>query len=433
MSASPDPRREALNAVVGVIKSGRSLDAMLAIADARVVDERERRFCRALAFGVLRHHRLLETQVAALLDRPLRNRDQDIGLLIELGLYQLAFLSVPAHAAVGETVAVTRGMGKRWAARVVNATLRQYQRQGDLMALARDNPAIEHSVPDWLYHQIKADWPADWAEVLAAQNARAPMLLRVNRRQSDPTQYQARLAEADLTASPVAALPAALALSQPTPPTRLPGFAEGQCSVQDGAAQLAAPLLALAAGQRVLDACAAPGGKTAHVLELAEVDMLALDSDAQRLERVSETLTRLGLGARLQCADASEPAQWWDGKPFDRILLDAPCSGTGVIRRHPDIRWLRRASDPAQLAAGQRRLLEKLWPLLAQGGRLIYCTCSILRQENESVIADFIQQQDDARIEPLVLPFGRALRLGWQILPGEGNCDGFYYACLCKQ
>ena len=433
VSHSPDPRHEALTAITGVVKHGRSLDAVLELSDAHLADVRDRRFCRALAFGVLRHHRLLEAQMNALLGRPLRNRDQDVGLLIELGIYQLAFLSVSAHAAVGETVAVTRRLRKRWAASVVNATLRRYQREGCLQTLAQDNPAIAYSVPDWLATQIQTDWPDDWLAVFEAQNARAPMRLRVNANRSHPQQLQADFAAVDIAAMPVAENPAALELATPMAPARLPGFVEGQFSVQDGAAQLAAPLLDLQPGQRVLDACAAPGGKTAHILELAKVDLWALDSEAQRLERVSETLERLGLSAQLRCADAGAPETWWDGKPYDRILLDAPCSGTGVIRRHPDIKWLRRASDPATLAKGQARLLRALWPLLGIGGRLLYCTCSILRQENEAVIADFLQQQDDATIEALALPFGRALQYGWQILPREGNCDGFYYACLCKR
>ncbi|MBS3785996.1 MAG: 16S rRNA (cytosine(967)-C(5))-methyltransferase RsmB [Gammaproteobacteria bacterium] len=427
-----DPRQEALRAVVGVIKNGRSLDVLLGAADARLTDERDRRFCRALAFGVLRHHRWLQAQAGALLERPLRNRDQDISLLIELGIYQLAYLSMPPHAAVGETVAVTRHLGKRWAARVVNATLRRFQREGAVSELGAESPAIEYSLPDWLYAQIQSDWPDDWAAVLAAQNARAPMLLRVNAKRSTPEALQVRLADGDITAEQVADLPAALALKTPVAPANLPGFVEGHFSVQDGAAQLATPLLALEPGQRVLDACAAPGGKAAHCLELADVDLVALDSDSSRLARVDETLTRLGLSAQLISADAGAPKAWWDGKSFDRILLDAPCSGTGVIRRHPDIKWLRRPTDPEQLAAGQRHLLDQLWPLLASGGRLIYGTCSILKQENEAVIADFVQHHDDVAIEPLALPFGRALRFGWQILPGEGNCDGFYYACLCK-
>lgn len=432
MSTLVEPRHEALAAVVGVIKNGRSLDVLLSAADVRLTDERDRRFCRALAFGVLRHHRWLQAQVSALLERPLRTRDQDVSLLIELGIYQLACLSMPPHAAVGETVAVTRPLGKRWAAKVVNATLRRFQREGVVSELGLESPAIEYSLPDWLYAQIQLDWPEACSAVLAAQNARAPMLLRANLRRSTTAELQARLAEIEVTSEPVADLPAALALAVPVAPARLPGFAEGHFSVQDGAAQLAAPLLALKPGQRVLDACAAPGGKTAHCLELADVKMVALDTDADRLARVDETLSRLGLSAQLISADAGNPQTWWDGKPFERILLDAPCSGTGVIRRHPDIKWLRRPTDPAQLAAGQRRLLAQLWPLLAPGGQLVYCTCSILKQENEAVIADFVQDQDDVTIQPLALPFGRALRYGWQILPGEGNCDGFYYACLRK-
>ncbi|MEX0431411.1 16S rRNA (cytosine(967)-C(5))-methyltransferase RsmB [Spiribacter insolitus] len=436
MSAKPsfNPRDTALDVLFAVLVGGRSLDAALAEYVPADADSRDAGFCRAIAYGVLRHHRRLGAIRDRLLHKSLRSRDQDMALLVEIGLQQLVAMDVPAHAAVSETVAVARGRGKHWAARLINALLRRFQRERDAcLALVDAAPSVRTSVPDWLLTQLRHDWPDAWDSLLEAQNTRAPMTLRVNRRRQSVAGYQQRLAEAGLPARTLDGFPDALVLEQPIAVSLLPGFEDGDCSVQDGAAQLAVELLSPAAGDRVLDACAAPGGKAAHALERSDAALLALDVDEARLQRVTGTLQRLGLAAECRVADAAATDEWWDGRPFERILLDAPCSGTGVIRRHPDIKWLRRADDPPRLQANQRRLLDALWPLLARGGRLVYCTCSILAAENEAVIAAFMQDAPDAQAVDPALPVGQRVGYGQQILTGDAGVDGFYYACLEKR
>ncbi|MEX0449158.1 16S rRNA (cytosine(967)-C(5))-methyltransferase RsmB [Spiribacter sp. 221] len=432
--SSFNPRDSALDVLLAVLGGGRSLDAALAEHVPSDADSRDAGFCRAIAYGVLRNHRRLAAIRDRLLHKSLRSRDQDMALLVEIGLQQLLAMETPAHAAVSETVAVARHRGKQWAARLINALLRRFQREReDCLALVDTAPAVRASVPDWLLARLQHDWPDDWRSLLEAQNTRAPMTLRVNRRRQSVAGYQQRLVEAGLPARTLDGFPDALVLEHPVAVGRLPGFDQGDCSVQDGAAQLAVALLSPGPGHRVLDACAAPGGKAAHALERSDAALLALDDDEVRLERVAGTLGRLGLQAECRVADAAATDDWWDGRPFERILLDAPCSGTGVIRRHPDIKWLRRADDPPRLQAAQRRLLDSLWPLLAPGGRLVYCTCSILQAENEAVIAAFMQARPDAQAVPPALPVGRRVGYGQQILTGEAGVDGFYYACLEKR
>jgi 16S rRNA (cytosine967-C5)-methyltransferase len=402
-SGLTDSRLAALQVLLDVLDKGRSLDAALPGRETVLPESRDRAFCRTLAYGVLREHRRLEALRDRLLAKPLRRRDQDLALVLELGLFQLSYLDTPPHAAVSETVALTRTCHKAWAGKLVNAVLRRFLREKTALTARVDRtPAVAASLPDWLYQRL-------------ATKA-----------------YQARLAAAGLEADPLPGFADALVLARPTPVADLPGFAQGDCSVQDGAAQLAADLIDAAAGERVLDACAAPGGKAAHILERADVELLALDSDPSRVERLDATLGRIGLGARSIPADAAEPANWWDGQAFDRILLDAPCSGSGVIRRHPDIKWLRRAEDIARLTALQGRLLQALWPLLRPGGRLVYATCSVLEAENEAQAAAFVQGRADLRVVEPTLPVGTRLRYGQQIRTGESGVDGFYYACFEK-
>ena len=428
-----NPRLIALRVLLAVLEEQRSLDAAIEHHEIVLPAGRERALCRALAYGVLRHHRRLGALRDRLLRAPLRARDRDVALIVELGLLQLMELDVPAHAAVSETVGLAAARGKPWAGRLVNALLRRFQRERDQCLAAVDaDPAVRHSVPPWLAERLRADWPQDWTALLARQNQRAPMTLRVNRRRTSAERLGRQLAVAGTPASELPGCPDALVLETPLAVDALPGFAAGEVSVQDAAAQFAAPLLAPRAGDRVLDACAAPGGKAAHILESCDVSLLALDRDADRLAAVDESLQRLGLQASTKVADAGDTAAWWDGQPFDRILLDAPCSGTGVIRRHPDIKWLRRPADIEALQAAQRRLLRALWPLLAGGGRLVYATCSILHAENEAVMAEFIAAQADAVARPPALPVGRSVGYGHQILTGEAGADGFYYACLEK-
>ncbi|MFT3953816.1 MAG: 16S rRNA (cytosine(967)-C(5))-methyltransferase RsmB [Piscinibacter sp.] len=339
------------------------------------------------------------------------------------------------HTLVDQAVAAAKQRGG-----FVNAVLRRFLREREaLLASLQDDPVARFNHPRWWVERLQRDWPLQWQAVLAADQQRAPMTLRVNRRRGDAAGYVQRLAATGIAA---AALPGsdAVVLAQPVPVQQLPGFAEGDVSVQDAAAQRAAPLLigaGLPPGARVLDACAAPGGKTAHLLESADLDVLALDSDTQRLARVHDTLRRLGLAARTAAADAGDTAAWWDSKPFDAILLDAPCSASGIVRRHPDVRWLRRASDIAALARTQARLLDTLWPTLRPGGRLLYCTCSVFKAEGQEQIDAFLQRHGDATVAAEPAAPGHLLPLpdnedDRSSPPAGASADGFFYSLLTK-
>ncbi len=433
--ANASPRALASRALQRVIAHGESLSEAIPAARAPLGEQAAGALVQALCYGALRYHYRLSALLQRLLQRPLRQRDRDIECLLRIGLYQLMAMDLPAHAAVHETVAVTREFGKAWASGLVNGVLRRFQRdQARLLAELEGVPATAYALPNWLLQRLQRAYPEDWATLAAAWLERAPMTLRVNTSQISRDAYQAQLAAAGIAAQAHSFAPTALALAAPVAVTELPGFAAGQVSVQDAGAQLAAPWLDCRPGMRVLDACAAPGGKTGHLLESVggELDLTALDNDPERLARVAETMQRLGYAGRLVNADAGEPAAWWQGEPFERILLDAPCTATGVIRRHPDIRVLRRDSDVAALAGRQLTLLQTLWPLLARGGALLYCTCSVLPEENADMLRAFVDGRDDAAIEPLSGPAGAAGRWGTQIKPGELGMDGFFYARLRK-
>jgi len=341
--------------------------------------------------------------------------------------------------------AAKRNPATRAQASFINACLRRFLRERDELVAATDaEPVAQWNHPRWWIERLKRDHPREWQRVLGADNAQAPMTLRVNARKSTAASYQVELEAAGLAATRVG--PFGLQLARARPVQQLPGFADGACSVQDAAAQMAAPLLldgllpAQANGVplRVLDACAAPGGKTAHLLELAgpdAVDVTALEVDATRARRIDETLARIGLPAKVLVADASRPAQWWDGQPFDAILLDAPCTASGIVRRHPDVRWLRRESDTAQLAVQQASLLAALWPLVRPGGRLLYCTCSVFREEGSQQIDAFLVHNTDARLLPSpghLLPQTGSNARGVPENP-SGDHDGFFYALLEKR
>ncbi|GAB4300757.1 MAG: 16S rRNA (cytosine(967)-C(5))-methyltransferase RsmB [Thiohalomonadaceae bacterium] len=428
-----DARSAAARAIDQVLAEGRSLAAVLPPA-LHSVPPAERGLTQELCYGTLRWAPRLEALAARLLDKPLRARDSDVHALLLVGLYQLLYLNVPPHAAVSLTVDATVKLKKEWARGLLNGVLRRLLREQEPLLAAVDaseSAALAH--PAWLLARCEQDWPEDWRAIAAANNAHPPMTLRVNRRQDSREGYLARLAAAGITATAVTQTPDAITLATPMAVEQLPGFAAGAVSVQDAAAQLAAGLLQLAPGQRVLDACAAPGGKTGHMLETCpDIELLALDSEAERLQRVAENLARLQLEAELHAGDAGDPSAWWDGRPFDRILLDAPCSGSGVIRRHPDIKALRRAEDITTLAAQQARLLRALWPLLAPGGILVYATCSILTAENAGQVTAFLRDEAQAQELPITASWGRAVAAGRQILPGENGMDGFYYAVLRK-
>ncbi|RJS91254.1 16S rRNA (cytosine(967)-C(5))-methyltransferase RsmB [Salinisphaera sp. Q1T1-3] len=426
--AGARPRALAARAVAGVIDQGQSLDAALA-AWPSDLSGADLALARMMAYGTLRDYRRL----GALLAPRLKKTPQPVlDALLRVGLFQLEATRVPAHAAVHATVAATKSLKLSKARGLVNAVLRGHQREpvrlGDEAAVG-----VMHSYPDWLVERIAADWGAAATEVLAAGNDRAPMHLRVNRRRTTRDAMLAEWRTADLSASPMTVCADGATLAAPVAAERLPGFAEGRVSIQDGAAQIAADLLAAHDGQRVLDACAAPGNKSAHLCERADIALTALDIDAGRLATLEATLARLGLSATTRVGDAAEPAAWWNGEPFDRILLDAPCSGTGVIRRHPDIKWLRRATDIDTAAVRQRRLLEALWPTLAHGGRLVYATCSILAAEGDDIVQDFVAATPDASaLDPAPL-VGQPTAFGQRIAPGAHDLDGFYYAVLVRE
>lgn len=432
-------RAEAARAVHAVAVGGRSLDAALADAEG-AVEAGDRALLRYLSYETVRRHWPLRAQVASLLSRPLKTRDRIIESLLAVGLLQLGDMRVATHAAVTLTVDAARLLRRPQHASLVNAVLRRSLREPPAVD-ATDEVRFNH--PDWMLQRLRQDWPSHWQQVVAANDERAPMWLRVNLRRGSRDDYLRELS-GDAADGPVATtedgLDAALCLATPRPVTELPGFDDGRVSVQDGAAQLAAPWLLAGGGSRILDACAAPGGKTGHLLELAAPDAVlsAIDNDPGRLEKVQQTVVRLGLKATVHAADASNPKTWWNGATFDRILVDAPCSGSGVIRRHPDIRLLRRDADIGVLAASQLRLLKALWPLLSPGGKLLYVTCSVFAEENTDVMRRFLDTQPDAR-EDNVLPNNNIRDLmcrsnpGYQVLPGTARLDGFYFACLEKK
>jgi 16S rRNA (cytosine967-C5)-methyltransferase len=419
-------RAAAAEVDAAVVSRGKSLDH--ALAGVTFEDRRDTALLHAICFEALRWHHRLQWQVEQLLERPLKRKDVALAALLRIGLVQLQQLRIPNHAAVDATVAAAKLVGAGRAKGLVNAVLRRYLREREALdARMADQSEALTSHPAWLLALIAGDWPERAGAIIAANNQAAPMWLRVNVRRVAAPAYAGQLRAAGIDAEPLADQPSAIRLAEPCAASSLPGFADGLVSVQDAAAQLAAPALGARRGERILDACAAPGGKAAHILELCPDvgELVALDIDPVRLERVAETFARLGLNGQPTLGDAAGPQGWWDGTPFDRILLDAPCSALGVIRRHPDIKVLRRPGDIEALAARQGRMLRALWPLLAVGGRLLYVTCTFARVENQRQIETFLANTPDAeRLEPEIPP---------QVLPGEANMDGFYYACILKR
>lgn len=437
-SAGALVRAVAAEIVDAVTTSGQSLDAAIADNEGRV-SANDRSLLRMLCYGTLRHHWQLSGWASKLLARPLKRKDSVINALLSLGLYQLNDTRIPDHAAVSQTVEAARLLRRPKHAGLINACLRRFQRD-NLAADPEVGEEARWNHPQWLIDAFRRDWPDDWEAILAANDERAPMWLRTNSSRNQAAEYREKLEGSGFLAEPLAGLPDALRLSEPVLVEELPGFADGDVSVQDAAAQLAARWLLASAHGRILDACAAPGGKSGHLLELGgdDIALTAVESDVSRIDGIRQNLGRLGQSATIIAADASQPTEWWDGEVFDGILLDAPCSATGVIRRHPDIKLLRRASDIQALSRLQSALLEALWPLLSPGGRLLYATCSTLAAENDVVVAEFLASHDDAA-EDNVLPNNnirdlmRRKACGYQILPGTAGLDGFYYACLEKK
>lgn len=398
------------------------------------VKTRDRPLYRQLCYGVLRLYPRLRGCLSPLLSKPLKNKDRDVYMLMLVGIYQLSDMRIPDHAAVNATVAASRALNKPWCKNLVNAVLRNWQRQHQQL-IEKLSPAQFAAHPDWLHRRLYRAWPDAAGAIEAANNAQAPMCLRVNRRQQSRDEYLQRLQQQDIAASACEFSADGIRLLHAVDVTDLPGFTQGEVSVQDEAAQLSAALLQLQPGQRVLDACCAPGGKTSHCLEWEPglEQMVALDIDAQRLQRVEQNLQRLSLQATLTCADAAAVDSWWDGKAFDRILLDAPCSATGVIRRNPDIKLHRRDTDIDHLARLQLQMLMSLWPTLTPGGLLLYATCSVLPEENEGVVMRFLEQQGDAEHIDIDADWGTARPYGRQLFPQPNGHDGFFYALLRKK
>jgi 16S rRNA (cytosine967-C5)-methyltransferase len=428
-----DCRAAAARVISAVCSDGQSLGRALVRCERDVLP-RDRALLRELCYGTLRQHPRLDALIQPLLQKPFKAKDDDLRQLLLVGAYQLFHSRIPDHAALAATVEATRTLGKGWAAGLVNGVLRNLQRRYPQL-VEKLPPAARDAHPDWLWQQLRTAWPAQADTVIAAGNDYPPMCLRVNRRQATRDSYLDELRDAGIEASPCTLSVDGLRLAQALDVEQLPGFGAGRASVQDEAAQLAAQLLDPQPGERILDACAAPGGKTGHLLELQPqlAQLIALDSDAERLDRVADNLKRLQLDAELLLGDAATPGDWFDGQPFDRILLDAPCSGTGVIRRHPDIKVLRSEADIEALATLQGELLRALWPLLKPGGTLLYVTCSILPAENRDVVDAFLAERADAREQPIAATWGIAQRVGRQLLPAPGGCDGFYYARIVKR
>ncbi|TDR42521.1 16S rRNA m(5)C-967 methyltransferase [Tahibacter aquaticus] len=429
-----DTRALAAQALDQIVRGGVSLRVAFAAVAPRLADPRDRALVSALLHEGSRWWLRYDHLIGHLLQKPLNRREPVVHALLVLGLVQLAVLGMPEYAAVAGTVEATRALKRPQLAGLVNAVLRRFLRErAGLEAALQADRALASAHPAWLAAELERDWPQDIDALLAANNTSAALTLRVNRRRAARDELIGRLLQAGYEAQAHAWLSDAIVLGASTDVTALPGYAQGHFSVQDGAAQLTPELLALQDGMRLLDACAAPGGKTAHCLEHYALDLTALDRDSARLANVRDNLTRLGVRAHIATGDAARPADWWDRRQFDRILLDAPCSATGVIRRQPDIRLHRRSGDIARLATEQTQLLDALWPLLRPGGRLLYATCSVLRRENEQQIGAFLARQADARALDAIPPrFGRAAGAGRQNLPGNDGMDGFFYAIVEK-
>ncbi|WP_305402963.1 16S rRNA (cytosine(967)-C(5))-methyltransferase RsmB [Photobacterium leiognathi] len=421
-------RATAAKVIYQVVDQGQSLSAALPAAQ-QDIKERDHALLQEICYGALRWLPRLESITQALMDKPLKGKQRVFHHLILVGLYQLGYMRIPAHAAVAETVNATKTLKKPQLRGLINAILRNYQRQQeelDAKAISHDAGKLGH--PSWLLKLLKESYPEQFEAICEANNTKAPMWLRVNRQHNTRDAYRALLDAEGIATELHPQAADALRLLSPCDVTKLPGFSDGWVSVQDAAAQLAVDYLQPQAGELILDCCAAPGGKTAHIMEhVPSTKVVAIDCDENRLKRVHENLARLNLDATVLCADARYPEQWWKGDKFDRILLDAPCSATGVIRRHPDIKWLRRGEDIAALATLQAEIFDAMWLQLKPGGTLVYATCSITPQENCEQVKAFLARTSDA-----TLIGSDPAKPGRQILPGEEAMDGFYYAVLTK-
>lgn len=428
MKKATNLRSLAAQLIERVVDKGESLSAILPGAQKTLADK-DGALLQELCFGVLRTLPQLEALIGKLMERTLTGKQRVLHYLIMVGLYQLLYTRVPAHAALAETVAGAEVLKRTTLKGLINGVLRQFQRQQEELVAAVDQGPQRYWHPGWLLKRLQAAWPDQWQQIVDANNQRPPMWLRVNRQHHSRDAWLNLLQAEDKAAFPADA-PDALRLESPAPVSQLPGFDQGWVTVQDLSAQRCALLLEPQNDETILDLCAAPGGKTTHILEIApQANVLAVDIDQQRLTRVHENLQRLGMQAEVRQGDGRTPAEWCGDQQFDRILLDAPCSATGVIRRHPDIKWLRRDRDIPELAALQREILNAVWPRLKSGGTMVYATCSILPEENHQQIAAFLAEHDDAVAEQL--PEGQIN--GWQVFPSVDGGDGFFYAKLIKK
>ncbi len=431
-------RALATQTIHAVLNDRRSLSQCLPLYKRKCKNADDTAFLQALVFGVIRWYPRLEYIANQLLEKPIKQKDHDVLYLIAVGLYQLSDMHVAKHAAIAETVEAARVLNKPWATGLVNAVLRSYQRKIENtrpILPSQENEVAFYAHPQWFIDTLKNDWPNHWQAILTANNSQPPLSLRVNIQKISRENYLVQLEKAGFDAEPIPYTLTGIILKTPRDITTLPGFNTGWFSVQDGAAQLSAGLLALAPNLRVLDACAAPGGKTTHILETEPdiAELIALDITPERTSLITENLSRLGLHATVITANASTPSTWWNGKLFDRILCDAPCSSMGVIRRHPDIKYLKTAEDLITLSQQQLQLLSALWPLLKPGGILVYATCSVFLDENDKCIQKFLDTTQDAHLLPVSLGCGLAKIIGQQILPGQNDMDGFYYARIGKK
>ncbi|MGL6262223.1 16S rRNA (cytosine(967)-C(5))-methyltransferase RsmB [Vibrio sp. WXL210] len=421
-------RAAAANVLFNVVDKGHSLSSALPAAQ-QTIKPRDHALLQEICYGALRYLPRLESIAGELMDKPLKGKQRVFHHLILVGIYQLSFMRIPAHAAVGETVEATKTLKGPRLRGLINAVLRNYQRnQEQLDAQAVSHNAGKYGHPGWLLKLLQESYPQQWESIIEANNSKAPMWLRVNHQHHSRDEYLELLKNENIDSSVHSQAEDAIKLASPCDVYKLPGFEKGWVSVQDAAAQLSVDYLKPQDGELILDCCAAPGGKTAHILERTQdAQVVAIDCDDQRLKRVHDNLKRLNLKAEVICGDAREPNEWWQGEQFDRILLDAPCSALGVIRRHPDIKWLRRGDDIAALAALQSEILDAMWQQLKPGGTLVYATCSITPQENVEQVKAFL-----ARTDNVDLIDSDPAEPGRQILPGEEDMDGFYYAVLKK-
>ena len=429
-------RALAAQCTFAVVDQGKSLSEELPKQQLKAAPK-DKGLLQELCYGVLRFLPELEHDVRQLMEKPLTGKKRLFHFLILVGIYQFKYTRIPDHATVGETVAAAQTLKNKRLKGLINAVLRNFQRQQvDQSSNSTNKPladAIKYNHPSWFIKKVQAAYPQHWQNILQANQQKPPMWLRVNQQHNSVEQYLLLLKQENISVAIVDDFSGAIQLTSAQEVNNLPGFEQGWVSIQDGAAQQAALILNCQENENVLDCCAAPGGKTCHILEQTpNITMTAIDLVPQRLTRVNENLTRLNLQATVIAGDAANPQDWWDGKQFDRILLDAPCSGTGVIRRHPDIKWLRKATDIEVLTQLRQQILASIWPLLSVGGTLVYATCSVLPEENSEQISSFLAANINAELLNIEQENINTAKIGWQILPDEKGMDGFYYAKIIK-